>query len=109
MSGGVDLLHLADRDLGIDLGIDLGGAQLGVAKHLLDVPDVSAVFEHQRGHGVTEQVAGTGLAQRGAIDVFPHHLGEPVEGELLAVAGEEEDGIVGLSLWNGQRAMRSLP
>jgi hypothetical protein len=31
-------------------------------EHLLDEPDVGAVFQHQRGHGVAEQVTGSGLA-----------------------------------------------
>jgi hypothetical protein len=42
-----------------------------VAEHRLHVPDVSPAFEHQRRHGVAEEVAGTALADAGRVDVLP--------------------------------------
>ena len=49
-----------------------------------------AAFEHQRRHGVPEEVARTALAELGTPDVLPHHVGEVVRGEGLAVLAEEE-------------------
>jgi len=40
-----------------DVGVALGGAELGVAQYLLNDADVDAVFEEQRGGGVAGVVA----------------------------------------------------
>jgi len=40
MAGTVDLLQLLDADL----GVNLGGGELGVAEELLDEADVGSVF-----------------------------------------------------------------
>ena len=61
-----------------DLRVNLRGAQVDVAEHFLDVPDVGAVFQHQGGHGVPKQVAGALLAGLGSPHVTTHHLGQPV-------------------------------
>ena len=71
MGGGVYLLEHPDGDL----GVDLGGGEVGMAKHGLDEPDVGPAFEHQRRHGVPEQMAGTALAEIGGGDVIAHKLG----------------------------------
>ncbi len=64
---GVDLLELTDRDL----GVSLGRLQLGVAEHLLHEADVGTALEHQRRHGVAEEVTRTRLADVGRP---PHGL-----------------------------------
>jgi hypothetical protein len=43
MSGGMDLLQLLDRDL----GVNLGGREFGLAKELLDKADIRAAFPGQ--------------------------------------------------------------
>ena len=53
MCEGVDGFELAHGDL----CVDLGGGEFGMAEHGLDKADVGPVFEHQRCHGVPEQVA----------------------------------------------------
>lgn len=82
----VDLLELADRYL----GIDLGGRELAVSQHRLDVADVCTVVQHQGRHGVAEDVAGAGLADPGLLDVFLHQVGQTVLVEGLAVFVQEQ-------------------
>ena len=45
---GVDLFKVVDGDL----GVDLGGFQRFMSKHLLDMPDGCAVTEHVGGAGM---------------------------------------------------------
>jgi hypothetical protein len=52
VGGRVDLL----RSLDADMGVALGGVELAVTKHFLDVADVGAAFEHQRREGVAQQI-----------------------------------------------------
>ena len=51
-----------------DPGVDLGRLELGVAEHLLDEADVGAALEHQRRHGVAEEMAAAGLVDAGGLD-----------------------------------------
>ena len=60
--------------------IDLRGLKIGVAEHRLDVARVGAAFEHQRRHGVAEQVTRAMLADIGLLDVPAHQFGEIVDG-----------------------------
>ena len=59
----MDGLQVSDRDL----GVDLGGGDVGVAEHLLDVSDVGAAFQHQCGHRVAEQVTGALFGTPGCL------------------------------------------
>jgi hypothetical protein len=61
VGGGVDLLEVADGDV----GVDLGGGYVGVAEEVLDVAEIGTVFEHQGGGRVPEEVAGAALADDG--------------------------------------------
>ncbi len=54
-------MHLLQLGHG-DMGVNLGAFQTGVAEHSLDVADVRAVFKHQRGHAVAEDMAAAGQA-----------------------------------------------
>ena len=54
MGGGMDLLQLLDRDL----GVNLGGREFGMVKELLDKADIRAAFKHLCGASVAKQVAG---------------------------------------------------
>lgn len=88
----VDRLQLADGDM----GVNLGGFEFGVSQHLLDEADVDAVFQHQRGTGVAEQVATAALAQVGRLHVAAHQLGQPVGREGFAKAGQEQGCVLDL-------------
>ena len=68
-----------------------------MTQHLLDVAKISAAFQHQRGERVAEQVTGPLFVHSGGEDVVPGQLGEPVEGQLVAVSGEEQHAVVGFS------------
>ncbi len=48
---------------------------LCVAEHLLDEADVCAAFVHQRGHRVTVEMAGAGLAQLRRVDPVTVDIG----------------------------------
>jgi len=68
----VHLLEPRDRDP----RVDLCGREIGVAEHLLDVTDVGAALEHERGHGVAEEVARAALADVRGRDVAAHEFTE---------------------------------
>jgi len=55
-----------------DVRVDLGRLQVFVAKHGLDVAHVGPAFQHQRGHGVAEKMAGATLAKRRPLDMLTH-------------------------------------
>jgi len=93
----MDFLQLADADL----RVNLRGGQFGVAKHLLDKPDVGPILQHQRGHRVPEQVATAAFAKLGGVNVFPHHLREPVTRERLVEVGQEQRAVVRLAHQRG--------
>ena len=59
-----------------DLGVDLSGVELGVAEDGLDGANVCSAVVHERGHGVPEDVAGSGLFNVGIFDVTTPVLGE---------------------------------
>ncbi len=79
----VDLFELADADL----RVNLGGVQLGMAQKLLDVTDIGAVLQHQRGAGMAEQMTRAGFAEFGRLDVTPHKLRHAVWRKGLIKAG----------------------
>lgn len=93
MGGAVDLLKLANGHV----RVDLRGLQIGVPEHSLNEADVRAAFQHQRGHGVAEQMARALLADIGLLHVTAHHFGEIVERERFAGVGQEHHGVVGLA------------
>ncbi len=86
VASGVDGLELEDGDV----GVDGGGFEAGVAEQLLDVADVGPVFEHVRGAGVAEEVAGPDGLDPGAVEDAPHPVANMVGAEAFAVAGDEE-------------------
>ena len=42
-----------------------------MAEHGMDEADVGTTFQHERGHGVPEQVARAPLVELGGLDVAP--------------------------------------
>jgi len=59
-----------------DMGIHFRAGEIRVAEHGLDEADVGPVFEHERGHGVPEDVAGSLLADLRGLDVAAHQAGD---------------------------------
>ena len=66
MGGIIDLLHAG----GGDVGVDLGGAEVGVAEELLDAAEVGAVVEEVGGEAVPEFVRADLEADGGVAQVF---------------------------------------
>ena len=77
-----------------DVGVDHGGADIGVAEEFLDGADVVAVFEQVGGEGVPEGVAVDALGDFGAAGGFGDGF---LEGVLVAVvaSGEAGAGVLG--------------
>lgn len=66
-----------------------------MAEHGLDEPDVGSVLQHQGRHGVSEQVAGAGLADVCMGHIVPNKRRQTVRRERLAKARQEQGAIVG--------------
>jgi len=82
----MDLTQFPDGDLGVDFRC----RELGVAQHRLDVTDVGSVFEHQRGHRVTKQMARTAFTDSAVVDVTADVFGEAVGVDRFAFVGQEQ-------------------
>ena len=81
MCGFMDILEL----LAADLCVNLSSRQQAVAEHLLDIADVRAVLQHQRRHGMPEDMRRSVLADFGSLDVTGHQLADRPGGKRLAV------------------------
>ena len=76
----------------VDVGVDLGGGDVGVAEEFLDDAEVGAIFEEVSGEAVAQEVwvdaafescgAGTGF------DDLPGALGR----EVASMGADEDDG-----------------
>lgn len=86
----VDGFELLDAHL----GVNGSGFELFVAEELLDEADVGSAFEHVGGAGVADEVAASRAVDLGFFDELGDHAAEDVGVEWLAVAGEEEGGLV---------------
>ena len=85
MGAGVD----SAKGVDMDMCVDLGRFQAGVAEHFLNIADVGSAAVHVGGAGVAEKVASTGFVDATA----PHELLDPIaqidRGDPGAVAAEE--------------------
>ena len=88
---GVDLGEGFD----VDVGVDLGGFQAGMAQHFLDMPDVGPVAMHIGGHRMAQQVTRAGLGDAGRFHLPRDPGAEVGGGDAGAVAAEEQRGFVG--------------
>ena len=79
--------------VGVDVGVDLGGGDVGVAEEFLDDAEVGAAGEEVGGEGVAEGVGVDG-ADAGALGHFSDELPEDDAGDWAAGAGEE-DAVMG--------------
>ena len=66
------LVDLSEMWVG-DVGVNLGGADVGVAEEGLDGADVGAVHEEVGGEGVAEGVRSDVLGDAGLLRVFFDH------------------------------------
>jgi hypothetical protein len=72
--GGVREAMNFNELLDIDVRVNLGGVEPGVSKHLLDVTQVGAVLQHERGHRVPEQVATAIFGDAAGFHVVVNHM-----------------------------------
>lgn len=61
----------------IDVGVNLGGRNIGVAEHLLNDPKICAVAQQMGGETVPQQVRINILFQTGVLRFFLHNLPDP--------------------------------
>lgn len=80
----------------VDVGVDLGGGDVGVSEEFLDDAEVGAAGEEVGGEGVAEGV-GVDVAEAGAFGGTFDDLPDDDAGDGQAGAGEEETGVVRLS------------
>ena len=81
-----------------DVGVDLGGREVGVAEHLLDAAQVGAALEQVGGEGVAEQMWVD------ALGLEPGDLGQPAQDQEGAGAGERAAARVQEELGRGRRS-----
>jgi hypothetical protein len=58
--------------------IYLRGRQLGVAEHLLNVANVGPILEHQRCHGMSQQMARAAPSRERPSDVAADNGAQPL-------------------------------
>ena len=74
----------------VDVGINLGGGDVGVAEHLLDRPEIGAGVEKMSGKGVADRVRRDLLLQGGAADVLVQEVAHRPIAEPFPVAINEK-------------------
>jgi len=57
-----------------DLGVDLGGGQIGMAQHRLDRSQVGAALQKVRGKGMSQHVRGNRAVDPGQPHIFFQQL-----------------------------------
>lgn len=79
-------LQIADRDL----GVACRGTEIGMAQDGLKVPDVGAVVQHVRGHGMAQQMASAALGQPGPCHSPSDQVAQPMADIRLAGVAKED-------------------
>lgn len=77
-----------------------------MAEHGRDEADIDAVLQHERRHGVAEEMAGPALADAGGVNVEAHDLGQPKRVYGGAARGQEERAIIGAAERRSRRLTR---
>ncbi len=70
----VDLL----KSLVVDVGINLGGGNIGVSEKLLDHPQIGSVLEEVCGKGVAQEVWVDVLFEPGLAGTFLHDFPDTI-------------------------------
>lgn len=76
----------------VEVGVDLGGGDVGVAEEFLDDAEVGPAFEEVGGEGVAEEVRIDFVGEAGARGAVFDDLAHAVGGEGAAANGEEDVG-----------------
>ena len=92
----------AGEVIGIDVGIDLGGGDVGVAEKLLDDAQIGAVAQHVTGKGVAQDVGVDVFLDAGGTGNVFDDLPDPAARHGVAIAGEEQ--LRGIGSLDQQRA-----
>ena len=90
MRGVVDLLHAG----GGDVGVNLGGAEVGVTQQFLDAAEVGAVVEEVGGEAVPEFVRADFKTDGGVSEVFLEEVIDGAHGEAAAEFAQKEGAFV---------------
>ena len=78
--------------VGVDVGVDFGGADVGMAQHFLNDAQVGAVGEQVAGEGVAQRVRVDILMDAGAGGGDFHHIPDPFPVQRTAAFGEKHIG-----------------
>ena len=70
-----------------DVGVDLGGGNVGVAEHGLNGAEIGAVHEEVGGEGVTEGVRGDVLGDAGGAGATFDNALNAAGGEATIISG----------------------
>lgn len=76
----------------VEVGVDLGGGDVGVAEEFLNHTQVGAAFEEVGGEGVAEEVRVDFVGESGLFGTLLDDLAHAVGGEGAASDGEEDVG-----------------
>ena len=90
------------------LGIDLRGGYIGMAEHLLNGSEVSAVFKQMSGKGVTESMRCDLLLYSGFLLIGFYYFPESLTGHARAAYIDKERLLVGIGYHIGPDALKIL-
>ena len=85
-----------------DVGVDLGGLDVAVAEHFLDVPDAGSASQHAGGAGVAQTVGGRAGGQACGGGVVADEAQEAGGGERGAAFHEDQQGAGGAGFSEGE-------
>ncbi len=77
-----------------DVSVNFGRLQFAVAEHGLDVAQIAAVLEQERGEGVTEEMTRADFSNAGFADDFTDLAAEPAGSDARAERVEEQGAFV---------------
>jgi len=75
----------------VDVGVDLGGGNIGMAKHKLHGAQVGAMGQEVGGEGVAQHVRGNGLVDICCLGCCLDDLPETESGHGMAAVADKKD------------------
>src|SRR5215210_3229769 len=87
----VGLLELLAREV----GVELGGGEIGVAEHLLDRAQIAAAGKQMRREGVPQRVRAHPVAESRRLRVAKDDLVEALPGERATAEVDEQLALLG--------------
>ena len=76
----------------IDVGIDLGGADVRVPEHRLNEPEIRPPLQQMRGKGVAQGMRGEVLGDPGLEGIVPEELPKPMPAHPSPPVVQKEEG-----------------